>query len=76
MIFFNIVSADPDAHFPALHPPLEGGNKLVLGDVLDDPIPARHEAGLGQEEASQLQFPLEKRKKFQVARSSRLSSPP
>jgi hypothetical protein len=73
--FFYKAAANPDAHFPVHHPLPEGSGKLLLDDVPDDPIPARLEAGLRQQEASQLQFPLEKRKKFPVARSSRLSSP-
>jgi hypothetical protein len=61
--FFNIVVTNPDTLFSALHPLLEGGDKLVLGDLRDDPIPGLPEARLGQKRLANSDFTFGKRKK-------------
>jgi hypothetical protein len=45
--FFDIVAADPEALFAFFYPLLKGGGVVVLGDGLDDPLPALLEALLG-----------------------------
>ena len=40
MLFFDLVSADPDALFAALYPPPKGGGEGLLARGSDQPLPA------------------------------------
>ncbi len=46
-----------------IKPPPKDISGLVFGNVLDDPLQARLEAVLGQQEASRLQLHIKKEKK-------------
>jgi hypothetical protein len=47
MLFFDIVAANPDAHFALLHPLYKGSSEIILGDGPDDPLLAALDSVLG-----------------------------
>ncbi len=63
-VFLNVVNVDPNALFTALIPAGKGNGQLIFRDGPHDPFPACLEDVLGQQEASQLDVSLGKRKKF------------
>jgi hypothetical protein len=52
-LFLDLVPADSEELFPAVHPLPNGSGRLIFGDGLDNPIPARLDVLLGQRGASQ-----------------------
>ena len=42
--FLRVISIEPDALVPALHPLLEGLGEVLLGDAMDHPVPVGFDA--------------------------------
>ncbi len=66
-MYFDLVTLVIDTLFAAIYPPPNGNGKLNFGDASGDPLSARLDAALGQQEAANL-FRLHSREEKIVPR--------